>query len=184
MKKYLSDVFETDDNKLGVEWEYEDGGRTRDFYETEDDRENAINENEKENELERKSLIEKEEIKDDYTEVSFTEQPTVTQFFKTIALKDRENLLIRYKKLINIKAPEVILQSAERNLYIPEDEYVKEYISFIKNFSEDDVNKVVRYENKTGRGGKKYLQYELSNGQVFNFFPKARFGMIIFPHTK
>jgi len=51
MEKYISDIFETDNGKFGIEWEWEDGGRTRDFFNTEEERAKVLKEFEEENSI-------------------------------------------------------------------------------------------------------------------------------------
>lgn len=113
------------------------------------------------------------------------EKETIQQFFEKVALKNKAANVERYEKLKQINAPEILIESTKSMIDLSDQEYVADYIKRIKNYFDDDgQNKVVAAYNKTGNGGKKYLEYHLESGEKFNFFPRARYGMIIFPCNK
>ena len=179
MKKYASEVNQNKDGKFIVIWHTEDGETIKEEFASEELADKSIELNDLANDVER-NLTKTEPMPDKPGEL--ISDCSVTEFFSRIASINRQNAMVRYRRLLEIKAPDVILKASEMSLYLSKDEFISEYKKCIKNYFDSDET-VIRHENKTGRGGKKYVKYELASGKVFNFFPQARYGMIIFPQN-
>lgn len=96
--------------------------------------------------------------------------------FKKIAESNRK----RAKRFIEIGAPKIVIENL-----LQEAEKLETGGSVKIDGDKEALDlEFVSEEFLTGRGGKKYIQFMIGNGQKVNYFPNARYGRYIKFDTK
>ena len=108
---------------------------------------------------------------------------------ETVAEHLAQNILkgtqSRLEKLKEIKAPEVMIQHSEQQITLIQNHTAIDAVSSLVACKSPEIltAEFISAEKHTGKGGKIYVTFETSVGQV-NYFPNGRFGRFIsYPKT-
>lgn len=102
---------------------------------------------------------------------------TVAEHLAQNLLKGTQN---RLEKLKEIKAPEVMIQHNEQQIVILQNHTAIDAVNALVGCKTQEIltAEFISAESHTGKGGKTYLTFKTSVGQV-NYFPNGRYGRFI-----
>lgn len=91
----------------------------------------------------------------------------------------REKIIVNNKRrlssLVAIQAPDVMIKGIEKDIRDMEAGKEVKISGDVEYLEHEFVSETF----KTGRGGKKYVEFTLANGEKINYFPNAKYGRYI-----